>query len=945
MDNTKQRTIVLVDANALVHRAFHAFPTSLVTSKGELTNAAYGFTTLLLEVLAKFEPMYVVCCFDTAKPTLRHLEYKDYKAHRKPMDPLLSQQFPRVHEVLDALNIPVFAKDGYEADDLIGTLARSGELADLAKVIVTGDQDILQLVEDELRVAVYMAGSSFSQSKLYTENEVQERYNFAPPQIIDYKAILGDPSDNIPGVAGIGKKGATDLVAKFTTVERMYESLEAGEELWQEQPFKRLANKLIAGKESAFFSQKLATIDTKVDLDFDLESARLASYDMEKAKAKFQELEFRTLVTKLPALAAADKPKGAKQTDAGDGPEQLAMLGNTEEVDYQVLGSTEECVAVLEKVLQAKVVSLDTESDKLDQIAAQMLGIGLSTGPQTGYYLPAEHLDEHAKQLVQQLLDKGSQGEITLVAHNLKYDLHILATWGLKIPDTSKYFDTLIASFLLQAGEGGLGTRGLKDLAFSHLGMVMTTLDDLLGRGKNKKEMRDLELQVLGEYCCSDVDATIRLYQLFSVQLEANQYLEKLFKQIEMPLVKVLIEIERRGIYLDMQKLAELTEEARNLLAETQQDIYKTVGREFNIGSPRQVGDILFGELKIHEGSKIPVSKTKTGSYSTDERTLMNFAKDNEIVSKIMSYRELSKLISTYYEGLVKVVSPEGKLHTNYNQTVAATGRLSSQNPNLQNIPISSEIGRRIRLAFKPGEGRCFWAFDYAQQELRLLAHFSGEDKLKEAFANDLDVHSVTASEILDVPLAEVSKDQRRIGKTVNFGVIYGISAFGLADRLKIDHATAQQFIKAFFENYPKVAEYFKQVKQQALTAGEIYTILGRKRDARAFNTSNMRVRAAIERELINFPLQGSAADIMKLAMLRLNSDQELAPYWGKELQLHLQIHDELLFSLPKKIEESVLQKVIARIVKVMSGCIELSVPLEVDSETGDNWYEMEPAK
>lgn len=975
--NSKPELVVLIDANALIHRAFHAFPTSLTTRDGELTNAVFGFSSLLLETLKKFGPRYVVACFDMKGPTLRHQQYKEYKAHRKPMDPELAQQFPRVREVVKAMNIPIFELAGYEADDLIGTLATAKIPTDLEKVIVTGDQDILQLVSDEKKISVYMAGSSFSQSKLYHENEVQERYGFAPLQIIDYKSLLGDPSDNIPGVPGIGKKGATDLIQQFTTVHNVYSSIEKNETIWQEKPWTRVFNKLVAGKDSAMQSYELATINTAADVEFTLSDAELGDYSREEVINLFQKLEFRTLVARLPKSlrqsdlkaagegvqeqTASRSAKSAKSTVIKGGSDQGDLFAAGEatstapeergdgeikvdysKVKYELINDAAEAVKRLQGLLNLGAIGFDTEADDLDYMKAKITGLAFATDEGAAFFLPELLLqNSEVKAALQTVIDAAAEGSLVLVAHNLKYDLHILANIGIEIANTSSCFDTLLAAYILQGGEG-FNSRGLKDLAFSHFGMIMENFEDLVGTGRDKLKITEVAVEKVANYCCADTDACLRLYGVFAAQIAANENLKKIFREIEMPMVKVLIDVEREGMFIDQIVLDNLGVEARDLLAKQEKAIYDEVGHEFNIGSPKQVAEVLFGELKLQEVTGLPVSKTKSGAYSTDERTLMNFAKASDLVHRILNYREISKLLSTYIDALGKIIDAEGKVHTSYNQAVAATGRLSSNNPNLQNIPVSSKLGSRIREAFSAGVGRKLLAFDYAQQELRLLAHLSGEEKLIEAFQTGVDIHTLTASEILNIPLDQVDKDARRVGKTVNFGVVYGISPFGLSDRLKIEQKQAKEFITAFFAKYPKIEAYFKQLKSTAMTDGEIYTLMGRRRDASGLKSSNFHVRAAVEREIINFPLQGSAADVMKLAMIKLHAlmTTKKTGLWP-DLKLHLQIHDELVFSIPVEADKSDLKALVKEIKDLMRDVVDLKVPLLVDAEMGNNWYDL----
>jgi DNA polymerase-1 len=958
-ENSKE-TLLLIDSNALIHRAYHSYPPTLATKSGEQTNAVYGFTKMLLETIEKFDPKYIICVFDSDKPTFRHEQYEDYKANREEMDEELRVQFPRAREVVETLNIPLFMMDGYEADDLIGTLVKNEVDGNLRKIIVTGDHDILQLIDDDDDIAVYMSGSSFSKSKLYREEQVKERYKLDPIQIIDYKSLLGDSSDNIPGVKGVGKKGATDLLQQFIDLESVFKSLEAEEEVWDGSPFKRMYKKLKQQKEMAFMSKQLATIKTDIELDFDLPDAETSDFDETEVRELFQELQFRTLYEKIPRSKLKDEDRQTAVAESSDGARsQFNMFSQTESKtnteqqvnsNYQVITDESEALKRLEELSTKEILAFDTEADTLNYMDAEMIGIGFSFERGNGIYFSQEVLaSRKVKETLDELITRfTAEKERHLIAHNLKFDLHVVSNYlGKVIARTDHCFDTLIAVYLLNAGEGNL-TKKLKDLAFDHLGMQMKKFEDLFPQGTKKAELlaANLDVHELGQYCCADCDATLGLYEVMKDRLE-QQDLKRLFTEIEMPLVGVLLRMEREGIYLEKETTKELEDEVKTILAKLEKDIFTAAGEEFNIGSPKQVGEILFGKLKLHEESNLQAKKTKSGSFSTDERTLRNYSKDYKIVSDILYYRELSKLLSTYITALPEQINDRTeKIHTNYNQTVASTGRLSSSDPNLQNIPISSDIGRKIRKAFTAsngGEQRKLLAFDYAQQELRLLAHLSGEEKLVDAFKTGMDIHSLTASQILDVPQEQVSKEQRRIGKTVNFGVIYGISGFGLADRLKIERSRADEFIAKFYERYPAVRDYFTEVKERAKNEGAIYTIMGRKRDASALNSKNFRVRAAVEREVINFPLQGGAADIMKLAMLAVDeaiySDKLLAK---TKLKMHLQVHDELILSIPSSKSMEEIKNVAERIVALMAEVYELKVPVDVDAELGDNWYDLQ---
>ena len=979
---TMAKLLLLIDSNAIIHRAYHAYPPSLQTKEGVLTNAAFGFSVILLETLQKFKPDYVVCAFDESEKTFRHEQFADYKANRKPMPDDLRAQFPLVKEIVQALSIPIFSQKGYEADDLIGTIVKLPQLHDLQKIIVTGDQDILQLITDEAKTAVYLAGSTYSASKLYAEADVMARYEFLPPQIVDYKALLGDPSDNIPGVPGIGKKGATDLLKEFGDLDTIFKTIEANDPRWQEKQWHKLLNKILAGLESAKQSYSLAQIYSSIPLDFALASAQLSDYDPAKVTEIFKRFEFNSLLKRLPnsqyQTAVEPTPNNQKMALPTSQPQLFAVQSPKVELNLsgeqlhtrQYLNTIAAALRFISQAATAQIVAFDTETDAKAVIKAKILGLGLAFKFENNLvsgFLPATVLQnsqvkEALSELFSGLWSQDNKPRLPMlpelpkfIGHNLKYDLHILCNAGIISKEqlaalrTDEAFDTMIAIYLLQAGE--VAGKGLKELALTYLNWQMTSLSDLTGTGRSKLEMEAIPLADLGSYCCDDCIATLRLFELFKVRIAKIPTTQKVFAEIEMPLVATILRMESEGVYLDLKVLQAVEKEAVAELDRLRKAIYDSAKTEFNIASPKQVSDLLFVNLKIQEISGKFVTKTKSGAYSTDERTLLNFSKDHDLVQLILDYRQISKIMSTYIRGLGKELQDNGKIHTSYSQTVASTGRLSSNDPNLQNIPIASELGSKIRSAFTPGEGRVFVAFDYAQQELRLLAHLSQEDKLIKAFQENLDIHSLTASEILQIPLTEVTVEQRRIGKTVNFGIVYGISGFGLADRLKIEQKTAQEFITAFFGKYPKIKEYFASIKTQALNQGEIFTLLGRRRDASALRNANARVRGGLERELLNFPLQGGAADIMKLAMLqidRLLQNPQAAEIDSKlrqllpTVKLHLQVHDELILSVPADTEKELLKNFSNVVKTLMAEVVVISVPLLTDAEVGQNWQHME---
>ncbi len=880
-------TILLVDSHALIHRAFHAFPQTLTTKEGELVNAVFGFTSLLLQVLTKFKPKYVVCVFDAPGDTFRSKMYKDYKANRPETDKLLVGQFDRVHEVVEALGIPTLMLKGFEADDLLGTLSRKPELKGVEKIILTGDRDLLQLVNDETKV--YLSGFPFSHATMLDIPGTEKKLGFAAPLLTDFKGLRGDTSDNIPGVKGIGDKTATDLVGKYGQLSEIYKHLD--------ELKNAVRKKLEENKEIAELSKQLATIDTGVKINFTLDKAVLDDYDQAKAMQLLQKLEFRSLLNKLPKSSRA-------QTEDTNGA-QLSMM-ETVMVKHNDTKAITDFSELQKFVAAADKFVLRTDANRED-IFAKLTQLVVVSENGTVVAEPSGWTDKDIKAF------PGLFKQKLLAGHDVKFDLHALITFG--ITGMEYGFDAMLAAYVLQSGSGKFD---LATLSFNTLGVMIP---------ENPGFVKEAEL-------CFAIYQNLR--EQFS-KIEGNKDANpvKLFSEIEMPIVKVLVQMERTGVVLDKEYLVKFKAELEEKLVESEKNIYKEVGHEFNIASPKQLGEVLFGELNIPGGKK-----NKSGGYSTNERVLIKFRATFPIIDHILEYRELSKLKSTYTDALINYVAADGRIHTNYKQAVAATGRLSSQYPNLQNIPVSTDLGQKIREAFIVPAKKLFVSFDYSQQELRLLAHFSQEEKLIAAFNSEIDIHSLTASQIFKKPVEEVDKHERRIGKTVNFGVVYGISAFGLSDRLDLDRKSAQDFIDSFYNSYPKVRAYFDNLLKSAREDGYVTTLFGRRKSATGLDASNWQLRAALERELINFPLQGSAADMMKLAMI--NVEKMIQAKYADFAEMSLQIHDELVFEVatsdPK---DKQLNAFLLAVRKEMLDVAKLSVIMKVSAETGKNLGQM----
>lgn len=932
---SKKDIFLLIDSHAIIHRAYHAIPATVQTSKGLQVNAVYGFTSILLEVLKKFEPKYIICAFDSKGPTVRKQKYKDYKAQRKEIDKELKEQFPIVREVVEAFDIPIFEVEGYEADDILGTLAAYKiNQPRIEKIIVTGDQDILQLIQDNVKV--YKSGSRFSQSKLFGREEMITKYKFAPEHMIDYKALRGDPSDNIPGVKGVGDKTATALIEQFGHLEDIYKNID-------KITSKSVRSKLHKDKEIAFLSKELATIYKDIPLKFSLEDAKLTTLNIDKIKDKFMDLEFQSLIRKIPKLESMVNG----QIDLEEKNMNFSMFDNKKEDNlhnqYQILKDPGQIESFLENLSKQKIFAFDTETTGLDFINCDVMGISFCWEPKQAYYIDfsAKISQEH----IQKLKNIFENPDIKKIAHNMKFDAHTLCNStfsGEKLGFSMQgyYFDTMIAAYVLTGARKGIG---LKKLAFTDLKMQLASLEDVwasasglkIKKQPTKQEIKEYMISCdrrkLGMYACADADATFRLFKLYKDKIDEMGF-SRLFWDIEMPLVSLLMNIERNGVVLDIQYLQELGNELSENIKELEKKVYEIVGHEFNISSPKQVGEVLFDELDLGLGKK-----TKTGSWQTNDRILKSLYTKHEVVPMIIQHRELSKLYSTYIDSLISQVDLQtGKLHTSYNQAVTTTGRLSSSSPNLQNIPVATEIGMKIRKAFVASEGFELISFDFSQQELRILAHMSGEDSLINAFANNQDVHQLTASKIFDLPFCDVTSQMRSKGKTLNFSLIYGISAFGLSERMGISRQQAQELIDSYFQTYPKVRLYFDKILDEAFKTGRVETLFGRYRDTQGLKSSNHRIKSATQREVINFPIQGTAADQIKIAMNKCFDYLQTSSIAKRlEARMILQVHDEIIFEVKKDMD---ISDFVVDITKLMENAVSLDVKMKVDYKKALNW-------
>jgi DNA polymerase-1 len=933
-------TLVLIDGHSLAFRAFHAIPLSLTSPSGELTNAVFGFTSMLLNVLREQEPEYVVVAFDVGK-TFRHEMYDAYKGHRERMPDELRDQVERIKEVVNTLNIPVFTAEGYEADDVLATLARQAAGQGVNSLIVTGDRDILQVVDEHIRVLT--SGRQFSDIIIYDPAAVEAKYGLRPDQLVDLKALVGDKSDNIPGVRGIGEKGATDLLQKYGTLDAVYEHLD-------EVKPDRTRNALSEGRESAELSHRLGQITTAVPVQLDLAACRTRDYDRARVVALFQDLAFRSLVEKLPGTE--QRGGGAEEQlalFASEAPEaQSTKLPAYPSTNSSFLITTAPAlVELVEKLATASTLAFDTETTGTDPQAAELVGLavgwaqigeGFETSKVFSAYIPVQHFDvpnlpwETVRAALQPIF---ADLKTAKVAHNASYDLGMLARYGLSV--AGELVDTMVAEWLIDPGSRGLG---LKDLAWTRLKTEMTPISALIGAGKNQITMDKVPAETAGIYAAADAAMTLRLAEILLPELE-QKGLTSLFRDVEMPLVPVLVAMEAAGVKVDVPLLRQMSVELTRRLRELEKEIQEIAGYGFNVNSTQQLADVLFGKLGLPTAG---LKKTQAGAYSTAADVLEGLRGQHEIIELILEQRQLSKLIGTYVDALPGLVNPRtGRLHTSFNQAGAETGRLSSTNPNLQNIPIRTDVGREIRRAFIAETGNVLLSADYSQVELRILAHICADEYLLAAFARDEDIHASAAAKVYNIPLSQVTKEQRSVAKMMNFATSYGVTAYGLAQRTGLSRGEADQFMQRYFAMYPGVKRYIEETKQLARDQGFVETLLGRRRffpvlRTQATSQQANAIRQAAERAAINHPIQGTAADIIKIAMSRLFHALNAGDYRSR---LTLQVHDELVLEVP----ESELLPVSRLVKETMEGAYELKAKLKVDLEAGPNWYEMESVR
>jgi DNA polymerase-1 len=896
------------------------------TSKGEPTAGSYGFARELLRIIEQEKPDYIAVAFDTGK-TFRDKIFPAYKGTRAKMPDDLGPQIKRIREMIDAFNIPRLEMEGFEADDVLGSIARTAAQQGLGVKIITGDRDLLQLVNE--RTTVYLAGDD---QNYITDEDVIKKLGVPPHQVVDYKALVGDKSDNIPGVAGIGEKTAIALIQKYGSLENIYQNIDQVENRWK--------NKLEQNRENAFMSRDLAQIKTDLNIRLDLEHAKAQDLDIPAIEAVFRELEFRSLLKTLDRLAgketAAAPLKAGQQISmfAEESAQPVVYTATTPlNIEVKVVDTKEKLNDLVKVLKSAEVISFDTETTSTEEMKAEIVGISLAVKEGEGYYIPVGHragTNLPLEPVIAALKGPMTDPKLGKIAHNAKYDYIVLARHGLRVSPLT--FDTMLAEFIIDPASRNLG---LKNLAFVKLGEEMTFIEELIGKGKKQITMAEVAIESAAPYAVADAEVTLRLLPIQQQELRRVNG-EKLLYEIDLPLTPVLADMEMMGIALDLPFFKETGARLEKRLSEIEKQVYEAVGKTFNINSTQQLSDVLFNRLGLEPPDR--GNKTASGHFSTSAGVLDLLRGKHPVVDWVLEHRELSKLKSTYVDALQAALNSEtGCVHTSYSQIGAVTGRLSSSDPNLQNIPIRSEEGRRLRHGFVAGKGNVLLSADYSQIELRIVAHMAQDESMLAAFRAGEDIHATTAAAIYGVAPDGVTGNMRRRAKAINFGLIYGMSVFGLTRYTDLTLAEAETFVKTYFEKFPGVKRYLDGIRKLAAQQGYVETLLGRRRYFPALQgRANVQVKNREEREAINAPVQGTAADIMKLAMLKVPPALEEA---GLKAKMLLQVHDELVFECPKKeVKET------ARVVQeVMANAFPLSIPLSTEARYGENWGDMKP--
>ncbi|WP_294222668.1 DNA polymerase I [uncultured Chryseobacterium sp.] len=944
MDATQDKRLFLIDAYAMIFRGYYALIRSpRITSAGLDTSAIFGFTNSLIELIRRERPTHLAVVFDVGEASVRTTDFLEYKANRSETPEAITAAIPYIHRILQAMHIPILGVPGYEADDVIGTIACKAEKEGYTTFMVTPDKDFAQLVTDKIKI--YKPGLKGSEVEILGVEEVKAKYQIErPKQVIDFLAMMGDSVDNIPGLEGVGEKTAMKFLKEYGSIENL---LANTHELKG-----KLKEKVEASAERGILSKKLATIICDAPVEFHQEQYDLETPDFEKVKEVFDEIEFRRLYDNLfrafapvvtgsvnMAQEQAVSETTTPQQKVAQAVGQLDLFATYEEMDqaagtkstiehndhlYQFVDNPKAQKMLVRNLLQQRVVCFDTETTSLNELEAELVGMSFSYKKGLAYYVPLSEDQGEVLQTLEIFRPFFEKEDLVKVAHNLKFDYKILRKYDITVKGAM--FDTMIAHYLLNPD----GRHGMDYLSEIYLGYKPVSIETIIGKkGKNQGNFRDADLRTQTDYAAEDADVTFQLYELFAPQLK-KENLEDLFFNIEMPLMEVLAKMELAGISLDEKWLAQESIDLENDLRQLEAKIFELSGEEFNVNSPKQLGEILFEKLQLDPKAK----KTKTGQYATSEDILQKLATKHEIIQHILEYRTYQKLKSTYVDALPsQIEKSDNRVHTNFSQTTAATGRLASVNPNLQNIPIRTLRGQQIRGAFVAGEGKKIISADYSQIELRLIAEISGEDNMIKAFQDGEDIHASTAAKLFNIPLEEVSKIQRSQAKTVNFGILYGQGAFALAEQTGLSRSEAKQMIEAYFETYSKLKAYMADQVKKAREIGYVETILGRKRHLKDISSGNFVVRAHAERNAVNAPIQGSAADVVKMAMIKIQKEFEKEKLQTRML---LQVHDELVFESP--VEEVELA---INIIKMeMENAIETQVPLLVEVGVGDNWLE-----
>lgn len=918
-----EKKLFLLDAYALIFRAHFAFSKNpRINSKGLNTGIMMGFTNSMLEVINKQNPTHIAVAFDTPKPTFRHERFPEYKAHREATPEDIKVGVPYVRDIISAFNIPILEKDGFEADDVIGTVAKKAAKEGFEVFMMTPDKDYAQLVEDN--VYLYKPAYMGNAVDILGVPEVLAKWDIDKvDQVRDILGMHGDASDNIPGIPGVGAKTAVKYIKAYGSIEGLIEHVD-------ELKGKAKENVENFG-EQGLLSKELATIDINVPVDIDFDSMAYDGPDRDKVATVFKELEFRTLAQRVLGEAPASSKASADVqlsmfAGGGSSEEETAKKKDTAETKEHAYHLVEEdqCDSLVEYLLLQDEVCFDTETTDVDAIEAELVGMSFSYQEGEAYYVPVPEGEENAKRILQPFLAFFENEKILKIGQNIKYDILVLKKYGCEVK--GPLFDTMLAHYLIDPDS----RHGMDVLAEQYLNYIPISIKELIGGKGKPATMREVEIDKVVEYAGEDADITLQLKKVLEPLVDTEE-LKKLFYDLELPVLRVLADMEFSGVNIDPEALRTMSVELREESVKVQDEIYRLAGEEFNIASPKQLGIILFEKMKLVEKPK----KTKTGQYATGEEILSRMASDHEIAAKILEFRELQKLKSTYVDALPNMISRyDRRIHTNYSQTVAATGRLSSLNPNLQNIPIRTSKGREIRKAFVPSDNdHVILSADYSQIELRIMAAFAEDEKMIEAFKNGRDIHATTAATINKVVLEKVTPEMRSMAKSANFGIIYGISAFGLSQNLNIPRREAADFIESYFAEFPKVKAYMDKVINEAREVGYVSTILGRRRYLRDINSRNATMRGFAERNAINAPIQGTAADIIKLAMINIHEWMNEANVDSKMI---MQVHDELVFEVPVS-ELEVMQTNVERLMK---NAIDLAVPMEVGMGYGSNWLE-----